>query len=98
MFDEEEVDEDEVDIEKAKNPLRINKSLHLRVWDGFDSTEVSMKNKDSLTVKFSDDENTYNLYIKEIDIKQFYLRTDKMTLLLMMRNVILNLKYDLDTF
>jgi hypothetical protein len=26
-----------------------------------DST-VSMKNKDSLTVKFSDDENTYNLY------------------------------------
>jgi hypothetical protein len=42
-----------------------------------------MKNKDSLTVKFSDDENTYNLYIK-IDIKQFYLRTDKMTLLLMM--------------
>jgi hypothetical protein len=84
MFDEEEVDEDEVmTLKKQKNPLRINKSLHLKIWDGVDDTEVSMKNKDSLTVKFSDDENTYNLYIK-IDIKQFYLRTDKMTLLLMM--------------
>jgi hypothetical protein len=31
MFDEEEVDEDEVmTLKKAKNPLRINKNLHLK--------------------------------------------------------------------
>jgi seryl-tRNA(Sec) selenium transferase len=31
MFDEEEVDEDEVmTLKKQKNPLRINKSLHLK--------------------------------------------------------------------
>jgi hypothetical protein len=31
MFDEEEVDEDEVmTLKKTKNPLRINKSLHLK--------------------------------------------------------------------
>jgi hypothetical protein len=48
MFDEEEVDEDEVmTLKKAKNPLRINKSLHLKFGMVLDSTEVSMKNKDS---------------------------------------------------
>jgi seryl-tRNA(Sec) selenium transferase len=47
MFDEEEVDEDEVmTLKKAKNPLRINKSLHLKRFGWF-RYEVSMKNKDS---------------------------------------------------
>jgi hypothetical protein len=50
-------------LKKAKkDPLRINKSLHLKRFGWF-RYEVSMKNKDS-PVKFSDDENTYNLYIK----------------------------------
>jgi hypothetical protein len=65
MFDEEEVDEDEVmTLKKQKSSKNKQKPTFKEFGMVLDSTEVSMKNKDSLTVKFSDDENTYNLYIK----------------------------------
>jgi hypothetical protein len=64
MFDEEEVDEDEEEWLKAKESSKNKQNLHLKSLGWLDSTEVSMKNKRLLTVKFSDDENTYNLYKK----------------------------------
>lgn len=71
MFGEEEVDEDEVmTLQKAKQSSKNKEKPTFKEFGmKLESIEVSMKEKNSLTVKFSDDENWYNLYIR-IDIEE----------------------------
>lgn len=101
MFGEEEVDEDEVmTLQKAKQSSKNKEKPTFKEFGmKLDSAEVSMKDKNSLTVKFSDDENTYNLYIR-IDIKEVLPEDDKddFTIDDVKKCYIKFKKYDLDTF